>query len=362
MTKAKKPLLADMHTHLNEKKVKPKDWWKFAKQRKLTAIAITEHPNYKPREAYQKLKAIQPKGILLIPGIETKTSAGDILMFGEDETIYYLPKIQQMNVPVEEALKVAKENNLLVSFAHPFGYKYDSACEVIGEEETRRLIKKYNTGIEYYNGMLASANELLFGRKWIKGIYKALEFVEKNKATNALRISKTTANTTKKMEKLAIDTLQRVQKGMIFSKNASFVTVGSDAHYPQAIGTSIIELKRKPKNEKEFLEIIRNGEVNWKGPNIYSKNPVDVIGRKEMLEGLTYLAKKKVLKKRKVPLAGKIKQKISLGKRIKTIKRISNKANLSKIRQKISKIKLKKVKENISRRKITKVIRKKLGL
>jgi len=287
-------------------------------------------------------------------------------LFGEDETIYYLPKIQQMNVPIEEALKVAVENNLLISFPHPFGYKYDSACEVIGEKETKRLIKKYNTGTEYYNGMLASANELVFGRKWVKGVYKALEFVGENRATSALRINKTTANTTKKMEKLAISTLARVRKGMLFSKNAAFVTVGSDAHYPQAIGTAIIELKKKPKNEKDFLDMIKNNKVNWKGPNIYSKTPVDVIGKKEMLEGLTYLAKKNVLKKRKMPIAGKIRRKMRLGKRIKTIKRISNKASLKKIRQKIRKIQLKKMREkvvkNISRKKITKVIKKRLGL
>jgi len=341
MKSKKTHYLADMHTHLNEKKIKPKDWWKAAKTRKLTVIAITEHSHCNPKDAYFKLKETQPKGIILIPGMEAKTTAGDLLLYGADESIYNLPKIQNQDIPIEEALRIAKENNLLISFAHPFGYKLDSVCEVVGEKKAKHLIKKYKTGTEYYNGMLASANELLFGRGFIKKFYGVLSFVEKNRATNALRISKTTNPTKEKMERLAQETLQRVQKGMIFSKNAKFITVGSDAHYPRSIGSSIIELKRKPKNEKEFLSMIRNNQTIWKGPNIYSKNPIDVIGRKEMIEGLAYLTKKKVLKKGKGGFATKISGKIRLGKRIKTIKRITKKVTITKIRDKIPKFKLK---------------------
>ena len=342
MQKSKKnPVLADMHTHLNEKKIKAKEYWKNVLQKKLTVIAITEHSNYKPGEAYTKLKATQPKGVILIPGLEAKTSAGDLLLFGENETLYSIKELQKMNVNIEKALKIATENNLLISFAHPFGYKSDSVCEVIGEKKTKQLLKKYKIGTEYYNGMLASANQLLFGRGIAKRFYGVLEFVERNRATNTLHLNKTTNNQKAKLEKLAIETLNRVKKGMLFSTNASFVTVGSDAHYPGAIGSSIIELKKKPKNEKEFLQMIRTKQTLWKGPNIYSKTPVDIIGKKEMVEGLTYLAKKNVLKKRKIPIASKISRKISLGKRIKTIKRITKKANLSKIRKKMPKFKIK---------------------
>jgi predicted metal-dependent phosphoesterase TrpH len=96
----KTPILADLHTHLNEKKTKAKDYWKFVKQKKLKVIAITEHSNYKPREAYLKLKAIQPKGIILIPGMEAKTSAGDLLLYGTDESIYDIKELQKMNVKI----------------------------------------------------------------------------------------------------------------------------------------------------------------------------------------------------------------------------------------------------------------------
>ena len=332
-------VLADLHTHLNEKKIKPLAWWNAAKEKKLSIIAITEHSNYKPKEAYLKLKEIQPEGIMLIAGMEAKTSAGDLLLFCENERLYDILGLQKKEVNIEKALTIANENNLLVSFPHPYGYKADSACEVLGEEKTKELMKKFNTGVEYYNGMLASANELLFGRKFVKGIYNALEVVGKNKATKALFIDKTTNYSRKKLEKLAQSTLEKVRKGMLLGKEAKFVTVGSDAHYPSAIGTSIIEMKNKPKNEKDFLRMLKNNETLWKGPNIYSKNPIDIIGKKEMLEGLTYLAKKNVFKKRN--LRKKISKKW-LSKRIKTIKRITRKQNIAKIGQKIKKIKIRK--------------------
>lgn len=338
-----------MHTHLIEKKLNPVDWWKAVKEKKLKIVAITEHSNYKPKEAYLRLKETQPKGIMLIPGFEAKTSAGDLLIYGWDESVYDIPLLQKMNVDIEKALKVVNENHLLASFAHPFGYKTDSTCEVIGEAKTKKLLKKYKIGTEYYNGMLASANELLFGRNWAKKFYGALSFVEKNKATSALRLSKTTKPTKEKIEKLAEDTLNRVKKGMIFSSNASFATVGSDAHYPRSIGSSIIELKRKPKNEKDFLNMIRKKETLWKGPNIYSKNPVDIIGRKELIEGLAYLTKKSA-GTRKNTITSKISKKIHLSKRIKTIKRISKKANLGRIKPKMPKLGIKKKIKNLKKK------------
>jgi hypothetical protein len=238
-------------------------------------------------------------------------------------------------------LELIKENHLTASFAHPFGYKLDSAAVVLGTKETLKLIHTYGAGAEYYNGMLASANELMFGRNWVKKVYNALNFVDKNRATHALRLYKTTNFPKRKMEDLAEDAVSRVRDGMLFAQNAPFVTVGSDAHYPRSIGSSIIELKRKPKNEKEFILMIKKKQTLWKGPNIYSKNPVDKVGKKEMLEGLAYLTRKNVLAQRKRGFADKISKKIRLSKRIKTIKRISKKANLGRIRKRMPKIKLK---------------------
>ncbi|MCX6804363.1 MAG: hypothetical protein NTY48_07415, partial [Candidatus Diapherotrites archaeon] len=96
----KTPILADLHTHLNEKKIEPKEWWDAVKKRKLSVVAITEHSYYEPREAYLKLKATQPKGILLIPGVEAKTSAGDLLCYGENESIYDIEEILKKGINI----------------------------------------------------------------------------------------------------------------------------------------------------------------------------------------------------------------------------------------------------------------------
>lgn len=322
----KKPILADLHTHLNEKKIEPKEWWSAVKKKKLSAIAITEHAYYKPEEAFLKLKAAQPKGIILIPGVETKTNAGDLLVYGTDENIYKVKEIMEKGIEVEKALKAVKKNNLTASFAHPYGFKLDSICETITEKKAIKLIKKYGIGTEYYNGMLASANQLLFGRKWSKRFFNLLEFMDKNKATTKLRLNWPTHKAKTKLEKIAKKTFERVKKGMLFSKNSKFITAGSDAHYPRAIGSAIIEFKRKPKNEKDFLKMLENKEYIYAGPNKYSNRPIDKIGRKEIWEGLKYFTKKKIFKKPKTGITGKIKGKISLRKRIKTIKRITKKA------------------------------------
>jgi hypothetical protein len=321
-----KAILADLHTHLNEKKIDPKEWWAAAKQKKLSVIAITEHSYYEPRDAYLKLKAIQPKGILLIPGVEAKTSAGDLLIYGEDESIYDTEDIFVKGINVEKALTAVKKHGLVASFAHPHGFKLDSICEALGEKEATKLVKKYKTGAEYYNGMLGSANQLLFGRKIVKKFYGLLDFMDHNRATSGLKINKPTHWTKGKMEKIALETIERVRQGMLFSEKAEFITVGSDAHYPRSIGSSVIELKKMPKNEKEFLTMLKNKEILWAGPNIHLQNPVDRVGRKEIFEGLVYLTKKKILKKPKIRIVKKIKQKILQRKGIKRSKKISKKA------------------------------------
>ncbi|VVB74985.1 PHP-associated [uncultured archaeon] len=337
----KKNILADLHTHLNEKKIEPRDWWEGARKRKLRVVAITEHPQYDPLDAYLRLKAAKPKGILLIPGIEVRTSAGDLLVYGENESIYDVEEFLKKDIPVEKALKKVKELKLTASFAHPYGYKHDSVCEVIGEKKAKALIKRYKLGTEYYNGMLGSASYLVFGGKALKRAYSIMSFFEKNKLSKALHIDRGGVKAKTKMDKIAKNAVGRIQKPIIFSKNASFITAGSDAHYPKAIGSGVIEFKQMPKNEKEFISMLKNKETLWAGPNIYSKNPVDIIGRKEILGGIGYLTKKSIARGSKKGLKTKIGRKISLGKRIKTIKRITKRVKLRKIRTKFPKIRKK---------------------
>ncbi len=295
----KERFFADLHTHLNEKKIKPKDWWKSVEEKNLCAVAITEHSYCKPKKAFDKLKKTKPKKIILVPGVEANTNAGHLLIYGEDEKIFDYKELFRNNVDIEDALKIVKEKNLVATFAHPFGYKTDSVCSIIGEKKTINLIKKYDIGVEYYNGMLGSANNFIFGTQWVKKLYNFFDFTSKNPFTKKIGLSKKSENIKNKLEKISEETFERVKKGIFFSEKAKYITVGSDAHYPRVIGTAIIEFKRKPKNVKDVLKMIRKKEVVWAGPNIYSKEPVDKLKKKELLEGLKYVTKKKLKRKKR---------------------------------------------------------------
>jgi len=295
------PIIADMHTHINEKNVDPKEWWGEVKKKKLSVVCITEHAEYDPKSGYEKLLVVKPKDIVLVPGLEAKTSAGHLLIFGKDASIYDSKILLKLNAPVEEVLAEAKERGFTASFSHPYGYKTDSVCLAIGEQKTKALLKKYGAGAEYYNGMLGSANSLIFGTQWIRKLYNFFDFLEKNKLAKKLLLDKKSGKVKLKFEKISTETFERVRQGMLFGENAPFITVGSDAHHAKTIGTAIIELKRKPKNAEEFLGMIRRREFVWAGPNRYMKNPIDKLKKKELLEGLKYMTKKKIQRKIKKP-------------------------------------------------------------
>jgi len=298
-----KQILVDLHTHLNEKHVDPKKWWEAAINKKLSVIAITEHVEYNPQTAYEKLFQTKPENIILIPGMECKTSAGHLLVFGRDKSVYEIKDLQKVNIPIEKALTIVNENNLIASFAHPYGYKGDSTTNQLGEKETKRLMKKYKIGCEYYNGMLGSANGFIFGTEWVKKLYNFFDFISKSKKAKKIGLHNKSANIKSKLEIISLETFQRVRKGMLLGQDTEYITVGSDAHYPRVIGTAVLELKKMPKDENDFLKMLRKKEILWAGPNIYSDVPVDKLKKKELLEGLKYVTKNKIkkrLKKRKV--------------------------------------------------------------
>jgi len=334
--KNKKMFLADLHTHLNEKKIDPEKWWEAVKEKKLSVVAITEHTEYNPESAYRKAAATKPEGILLIPGMEAKTNAGHLLIYAENDSLYKIKELQKINVPIEIALGLARENHFTVSFSHPFGYKFDSVCQIIGEEKAKRLIKKYGAGTEYYNGMLGSANSLVFGSQWVKKLYNFFDFMEKSRAGKATLLSRKSGKMRAKLEKISLETIDRVRKSILFSQNAPFITVGSDAHYPRTIGTAVLALKKKPKNAKDFFGALKKKEILWAGPNIYTQEPVDRLRKKEMLEGLKYLTKKKLQRKViKGQITNRIKKKLSAKKVRGLAKRIKNRKVVKRLKKKL---------------------------
>jgi len=316
-----KHILVDMHTHLNEKQIDPEKWWEAVTKKKLNVIAITEHVEYDSQNAYEKLFKTKPKNIILIPGMECKTSAGHLLVFGKDKSVYEIKDLQKVNINIEKALEIVNENNLVASFAHPYGYKGDSATNQLGEKETKRIMKKYKIGSEYYNGMLGSANGFIFGTQWVKKLYNFFDFISKSKKAKKVGIQKKSANIKSKLEIISLETLERVRKGMLLGQDADYITVGSDAHYPRVIGTAVLELKKMPKDENDFLKMLKKNEILWAGPNVYSDIPVDKLKKKELLEGLKYVTKNKIKKRLKKKKVSK-----SIKKRAKSLKqKIKNK-------------------------------------
>jgi hypothetical protein len=298
----KKHILVDLHTHLNEKKIDPQKWWAAAAKKKLSVIAITEHVEYDPKSAYEKLLATKPKNIMLIPGMECNTSAGHLLVFGKDQSVYDIPNLQKIKINVEKALQIVNENNLVASFAHPYGYKGDSTTNQLGVKESKRIMKKYKVGSEYYNGMLGSANGFIFGTQWVKKLYNFFDFISKSKKAKKLGVQNKSAKIKSKLEVVSLETFERVRNGILFGQEARYITVGSDAHYPRVIGTAVLELKKMPNTTSSFLTMLKNREILWAGPNVYSKQPVDKLKKKELLEGLKYVTKNKIkkrIKKRK---------------------------------------------------------------
>ncbi|MBI2598101.1 MAG: PHP domain-containing protein, partial [Candidatus Diapherotrites archaeon] len=98
----------DLHTHLHEKGVKPKDYWKRVKEMGLDAVAITEHPQFEPRDAFEKLLELKPKDVLLIPGSELNSEFGHLLCYGKKKDFYDQSELFKKGVAVETVLDIAK--------------------------------------------------------------------------------------------------------------------------------------------------------------------------------------------------------------------------------------------------------------
>ena len=300
-------ITADLHTHLLEKKTKPAKYWEFAQKAGLDAIAITEHIEYNPKKAYFDALAKKPEGILLIPGMELFTSHGHVIALGASPEIFEIPELQKKGIKLEKANKIANENNVLLSFAHPWGFEYDSVVYLQGLSQLRHYAIHGSMGAEAYNGMIGELAESLVKSNWVKKPLGFFAYLEKNKLLKTAGFSKIMAPLNKKLNKQALDIVQRNINAMSFGEEAKFITAGSDAHSAQRIGCGIIKVKVNAEriDEKAFLEALKDKKnVLWAGPpafeiekGVFAKRKQGV-KRMEVLAGLKYAAKKVILRKR----------------------------------------------------------------
>ncbi len=291
----------DLHTHLNEKKINPEDYWNAVKSRGLDAIAITEHAQFEPEEAYLKLAEEKPKRVALIPGIELNTDMGHIVAYGKNKNIYKIQEFFEWNLKINTAIEIAKEKEISLSVAHPWSLSYDSAAYIYGETKLRKIIKENNLGVEIYNGMIGQLSNFIYDTNWIKKPMNFFEFIEKNRIAKKMRLSKIGTKLKDKLNEKGSEVLQRCANAIELGSSASFVTAGSDAHFPERIGSGIMKIKwgNETLNPENVLQSLRKkDDIVWFGPYVKENENGDFekadisLTRTEVIQGVKYAGKK----------------------------------------------------------------------
>jgi len=192
----------DLHVHTSysyDSKASPEKIVKTALAKGIDCLAICDHGETKGAEAVKKAAFNLP--ILIIPGIEVKSKAGDILGLN-------VTKIIPNGLSAKETIQKIKEEGGIAIIAHPFGW----FCSFKGD--LKDLVNEID-GIEV-------SNAAIFG----SGNKKALDFAQKF--------------------------------------NLPF-TAGSDAHNLNLVGRAYLEIPGENLSIKEIFNQIKNRNVKIGG-------------------------------------------------------------------------------------------------
>jgi hypothetical protein len=296
----------DLHTHLVEKKVKAADYWRRVAEVKLDAVAICEHSELSAEKAYRVLEKGKKGSALLIPGIEVNTGKGHILAYSADAGIYGIQELQETPVDIGVLLDSAKDNNLLLSIAHPRGFDYDSLGYSIGAEELEEFVLREFIGVEMYNGMMGYLSNFIYDSGWIKRPVNFLDFLEKNRVAGKTGINRLGRKLKSSIDRKRWEVVARNSGAVELGSIAKFVTAGSDAHSADRIGSGIMKIRtglQEPDAGDMLEEILKKDNVIWSGPPVREvgegmyERVIEPLTKKEIMQGLKYITTRIISKK-----------------------------------------------------------------
>lgn len=287
----------DLHSHRNENNVKPEEYWERVLSLGINAIAITEHADKDSKTAFLALEEKRPLDIVLIPGSELNCEHGHLLAFGKSREFYELKELFEENVKLSRVLDIAKENGLLLSVSHPWGFNNDSFGYKLGFEKLEEILLQENLGVEIYNGMIGNIANFIFETGWVKKPVSFLDFLEKNRVARKTGLGMLGGKIKRKIDSERRELVERCAKAIELSQSASFVTAGSDAHSASRLGEGIMKInseETKLSNKNVLDEIMKKNNVIWSGPLVVEKEPGvferadKPFNRKELIQGMRY--------------------------------------------------------------------------
>lgn len=325
----------DLHTHVMEHKVDAEKYWGKAREIGLDGIAICEHADLNPREAYEMLAAEKPNDLLLLPGIEINSKVGHLLAYYHNTEIYEARGLLKKSIALKKVIEICEENNFLLSLSHPWGFDYDSIGYILSPKKLEELVTTEYIGVEVYNGMIGHLSNFIYDSGWIKRPVNFLDFLEKNRITRKIGITRLSNRIRSKIDNERLDVIKRSAISIELGNKASFVTAGSDAHSHERVGAGIIKFvsERSGLTERTLIEEIKKKEqVIWSGPLVreteegtYEKID-DPLKRKEIVQGIRYAT-------------GKIIKKSSIKERVtKSVGKTALKKKLSGVRKRLKKV------------------------